>query len=396
MSPLRAPALVLILQGAAAWSACADVLRLEAALSAPNRCMQDTDCPPDSQCSNNRCRQVFCAAGSKPTCNGLFVEECTTDGKWKMRDRPCPELCSAGSCEHSPSCASGLTCPADSSCCQSLVVPGGDFTLTYYVDAKDEAAERTPDSVQRHVAKFALDKYEVTFGRFREFFAAYEQEGRDLLPGAGAPITHPEAGWQAAWSDDRVLLPPTADSVRKLLIGAQDIGTDDVDPQLPIRGVPWYLAFAFCVWDHARLPTEAEWSFAASEGGMRRYPWSDDDGLGVGPHRALYTQGDPPPLAPSPVGTHHDGRGAYEHEDLAGNVSEWVLDVYQGQLDPQCEENAGRGPHDCVRIDGGWQRALRGGSFDLPLRRLLNANRSGEEAKRSNVHVGFRCARDLE
>src|SRR5262249_15182249 len=130
----------------------------------------------------------------------------------------------------------------------------------------------------------------------------------------------------------------------------------------PIDCVTWYEALLFCAWDGGRLPTEAEWGYAAAGGAeQREYPWALP-AHGVGIELAVY--GCPPPVESpggpvgrsiAPAGSKPDGRGRWGHDDLAGNVAEWVLDGAAGDYLSPCS--------DCLRI-GGAERAVRGGGFD--------------------------------
>jgi formylglycine-generating enzyme required for sulfatase activity len=174
--------------------------------------------------------------------------------------------------------------------------------------------------------------------------------------------------------------------------------------------VTWFEAVAFCAWDGGRLPTEAEWDYAAQGGDEQRvYPWSPSDGgstidttyaaYGCQSGTSIADPGAPPCTFAdyTPVGRHPTGRGRFGQSDMAGSVWERVLDYY---YDPfrilSCV--------DCADLEGGTpttasDRGIRGGSLNWGASFLRAIDRgpvnSEIPGKRTNT-VGFRCARPLE
>ena len=142
-------------------------------------------------------------------------------------------------------------------------------------------------------------------------------------------------------------------------------------------------AFAFCIWDGGRLPTEAEWNAAAAGGSEQRiYPWGSDP---IDASHALYGIGTGG--APVAVGTHPLGNGKWGHADLAGNVAEWVLDTY---VSPYAITPC----NDCADHTAGGPSAMRGGAFYNNQYILLASARStpaGSVVRDGGI--GFRCVR---
>lgn len=274
----------------------------------------------------------------------------------------------------------GATGAAD--CCASTLVPGGSFN-------------RSNDSqYPATVSDFWLDSYEVTVGRFRRFVPAYHQ---DMIPtGAGA---NPGGENGSIWLRREDLPEDGAALLAQLNCDRRyQTWTDlpDANETKPINCVTWYVAFAFCVWDGGRLPTEAEWNYAAAGGSEQRlYPWgaaqpSADAALavygcyfgGMGSCTGVVNI--------APVGSVRAGDGRWGQSDLAGNVAEWAVDSYNDPYDPYevpC--------NDCGFTTLFGDRVMRGGGFRRPIGALATSLHDGTAGSAPSADIGVRCARDL-
>lgn len=249
------------------------------------------------------------------------------------------------------------------------------------------------------VSDFGLDVYEVTVGRFRAFVAAGGGTRTGApAPGAGAHPRIPGSGWDAAWTS---LLPTEPVSEQPSLHCNGDFGTWTDEPgdneALPMNCLTWYHAFAFCAWDGGRLPTDAEWEFAAAGGSEQRvYPWSQPpDATAIDSTYATYAcLGDGSAALDCvradilPVGAHPKGRGRWGHMDQAGSMWEWVLDWYQVKPPVPCI--------DCASLDEVLpDRVYRGGSFDQTDALLVTSYRYLNSPRTADYTYGVRCARGL-
>ena len=198
-------------------------------------------------------------------------------------------------------------------------VPAGDFWMGDDDGFADERPRR-----RVHLKRFLIDKYEVTT---RRFLAAGMRPALTVAPVYAAPA-------------------------------------------LPVVGVSWFQAQAYCQQVGKRLPTEAEWEKAARGTDARIFPWGNfwDPTLA---NDGRY---------PHPVGSFPAGQSPYGARDMAGNVWEWVMDSYAGS------------ETDATAVT---RRVLRGGSWNYAAVYLRATYRRHERPDYAEHRIGFRCAKSV-
>lgn len=294
-----------------------------------------------------------------------------------------------------PSCSSatGTECNGES-CCTSIVLPAGSYLMGRGTEQCDTCSHGCPAGMYCSVAEqpehpatvssFALDKYEVTVGRFRGFVAAYD--GSPPAEGSGA---HPQiagSGWDSEWD---VWLPANAAELTANITcnSSDETWTEAVgaNETYPMNCVNWYEAAAFCIWDGGRMPTEAEWEYAAAGGEANRlFPFGSDVSE---PLPANYAGTDYTPLVS--IGSYPAGNGWWGHADLAGSVGEWVLDWYDSGYYAATQSSCS----DCVNLSTATHRVVRGVSWDLNADYLRTAYRYYFAPDDHIPTIGLRCAR---
>jgi formylglycine-generating enzyme required for sulfatase activity len=292
-------------------------------------------------------------------------------------------------------------------------VPGGMFWMG---DASSPDQDAPPHRVG--VSGFWMDCHEVTnaeFARFvdatgyrtisertptREQYPTAEEE--NLVPGSAVfracavpnPLGSPPVWWEyvkgACWRHPEG--PESSTAGRE---------------NHPVVHIAWEDAAAFAKWAGKRLPTEAEWEFAA-RGGLDRKPfvWGDAKPGTDGKYFANTWQGVFPETntgadgfsGTAPVGSFPpNGYGLY---DMSGNVWEWCADWYSPGYYKTSPKHNPQGPEQPGSFDNGQpQRVRRGGSFlcaDEYCRRYLPGTRDKNPPDSSANHTGFRCVRDVK
>lgn len=326
------------------------------------------------------------------------VNECGNSTGCLSCDEEGRGLPGATECDHAcdeelgcvvPRSCNGLisTCGSNVSCCLSYPVYGGSFNRGCNDQCSCEAGP-----YPANVATFALDAFEVTVGRFRRFVSEYAS----ALPATHSgknPNNEADTGWRAEWND---FLPTSREAVIERITSPETCleprSYEQADDSLPMNCVTWHLAQAFCIWDGGRLPTQAEWNYAATGGAEERtYPWSSppDSSVIDGSH-AVSAESDPAAEGPAAVGTHPHGAGRWKQQDLSGNVAEWVFDDYGA-----CYETTDRCDNCGTASGGDVTKTFMGGGFWGLAGEVRAAARSGTSGNATDHDLGFRCARDL-
>jgi formylglycine-generating enzyme required for sulfatase activity len=248
------------------------------------------------------------------------------------------------------------------------------------------------------VSDFRLDLYEVTVARFRKFvnaFSAWHGAGNPATGAGKNPNDPNDLGWDTAWDTN---FPATVSDLSgkngaacEFSSYTANAGENETRPQ---NCLSWYIAYAFCIWDGGRLPTEAEWNYAAAGGGddkgQRYYPWSTPPSSTAidGAHATYLSTGTTAATVFTLVGSKPAGDARWGQADMAGNVQEWTLD-WRGTYPKPCQDCANftmdpANPH----------KVTRSGNATNDTDALRTINRIYAAPDRQGEGIGVRCARD--
>ena len=312
----------------------------------------------------------------------------------------------------------------DTSIAGMVLIPGGIF------DMGGDNAQASADEYPKHkvqISPFYMDITEVTNAQFKKFIDAtgyittaekkpdWEELKKTVPPGTPKP---PDSVMVAAslvfnqtsgpvslndysqwwkWSTGANWKHPQGP-------GSSIAGKDNY----PVVQVSWDDAMAYCKWAGKRLPTEAEWEFAA-RGGLTNniYPWGNEH-VNTGKPKANSWEGNFPWLnekkdgfiTAAPVKSYSaNGYGLY---DMAGNVWEWCSDWFNSDYYKTVANTTSinpQGPAKSFDPDEPYtqKRSLRGGSFlcnDSYCSGYRAARRMKSSPDTGLEHTGFRCVRD--
>ena len=235
------------------------------------------------------------------------------------------------------------------------------------------------------LAAFAIDPTEVTVSRFAKFVAATRHR------------TEAEKwGWSGVFDMKGQAWKPVKGATWRKDLGPN---TPPTPPYDPVTHVSWNDASAFCTYEKGRLPTEAEWEYAARGGkNGETYPWGNEL-RPSGKPAANWWQG----VFPFKV-TGEDGfmgvatvasfkPNGYGLYDMIGNVWEWNADWFDAGYYAKSEKENPKGP------DRGKDRVMRGGSWMCSenfCRNFRSAARSFAAPDSGLDNLGFRCAYDVK
>lgn len=221
---------------------------------------------------------------------------------------------------------------------EMVAIPGGQFTRGDLNGEPSEYPERTVT-----VSGFEIDRFEVSNATYQLCVAA---KACDPTP----------------YLDDPAL-------------GAADH---------PVVGASWYDARRFCAWLGRRLPTEAEWEYAAKGTDHRRFPWKGP----FEPANANTARLGDPFDTTAPVTAMPAGDSPFGVRNMAGNAAEWVADYF----DPTYYRT-GLDQPDPKGPATGRDRVVRGGSYRDSSYLVRVAARRAQSPTDVDNTVGIRCAR---
>ena len=246
---------------------------------------------------------------------------------------------------------------------EMVAIPEGSrFTMGSPESEPDRSPKEGPQHEVAFANEFAIGKYEVTFDEYDLFLKSVERDGG--CEGGRQPERPGDEGWDRG--------------------------------RRPAINVSWRDATCYAEWltkkrglddkHRYRLPTEAEWEYAARAGTTARYWWGDELGKNNANCYGCRSQWDDKQTAP--VGSFQPN--AFGVHDMLGNTWEWVEDCWHEDYDGAPKDGSAweQQGGDCDR------RVIRGGSWDNGPRSVRSADRNRDAPGNRSDDIGFRLAQD--
>lgn len=267
-------------------------------------------------------------------------------------------------------------------------IEGGTFTRGTTADEINAAAQLCAeasgncapalglDSMPTHdvtLNTFWMDMNEVTFAQYVNF-----------LNSRGARA-HLDCGGELC-----IVTRAESETSRIAFNGSTYATTNSAINDYPVTNVTWYGAQAYCESLGRRLPTEAEWEYAARGVAGNIYPWGNEWSYEAANVRGSFTDGNTIIAEVQPVGSNAVYASRDGVRDLAGNVAEWTADWYASDAYAQIEALL---PNPTGPLEG-TNRVVRGGSWnDLPFY-ARSVQRQHFSPTMTSSSIGFRCVAD--
>ena len=257
-----------------------------------------------------------------------------------------------------------------------LLIPAGTFTMgsaTTNINTDVEGVQLSAglDELPAHevtLDQFYIDKYEVNVEQYARFLSRLGNYAKAC------------DGVDCAWPNEMAGLTHLVEQVNEE--GTLHYAAVESYEKHPINHVSWYGANLYCQSVGARLPTEAEWEYAARGTDGRIFPW----GNLPDPAKAVYAKVDF--NAVPPVDTLSDGASPFGVYGMAGSMWEWVSDWYSPTYYRESPAENPKGP-----ITGEF-RVTKGGAWPANTvpDQIRTANRNALDPDLISSTVGFRCA----
>ncbi len=332
------------------------------------QCFDPVVCEPDCddrECGSDGCGGDCGACGDDEIC---VDGQCVGEGGASCGGTPCPALSDyAAACNDHEFCEYTYAGDDEAPWREHdvwILVPPGSFEMGAPESELGSEEEERPVRTVTFAEGFLIAKYPITVMGYE---ACLEEFGCEI-PSVDGWDGH---GWGLNTSaNDRA--------------------------RHPQNGLRWDTAGQFCSWNGARLPSEAEWEYAAKGPVHRRFPWGDEPEPNCENETAVFSDGGAGADWSGcgeggtwEVGSMTAGASWCGALDMAGNLWEWVEDIWHAGYEGAPVDGS-------ARVNGGSpQRVMRGGGFVNSANTMRAAKRVFFQAAIEYADRGGRCARDL-